>query len=317
MTEKLHNMSDENDPEKKFNIICANLEKILSMYSNISVKVEQHHTYMIQKISALDRYLNSINTEISHLKSNKTKIIKPSTVENMKKKLVEIPHSAHLRRCWNCKKTLNFTEIYEQNRDLEKERLFKLWNHTYIQFYCCACFDRIKQEEISDDRREKSKSIRKNLIPEEREGLSFIERRIGKEIIATTDFKIKSRHYWSRIPEFIAKDKRIIALKLNYCALSSIPIDLQLFTSLNYLDLSYNHIESLPQWIKFMVSLKQLILLGNPIVNIPESFFRIKNLEILPLTIRNKQIQEKMRSSMRAINSEVKRKIGREIPVKY
>ena len=81
--------------------------------------------------------------------------------------------------------------------------------------------------------------------------------------------------------------------------------------------MSYNHIKSLPQWIESMVSLKQLILLGNPIVNIPESFFLIKNLEILPVTIRNKQIQEKMRSSMRAINSEVKRKIGSEIPLKY
>ena len=319
MAEKLQYMSDENDHEKKFNNICANVEKILSMYSNISVKIEQYHTQIIHKISALDKYLNSINTEISHLESNKTKIITPSIIESMKKKLVEIPHSAHSssRRCWDCKKTLNFTEIYERNRDLEKERLSKLWNHPYIQFYCCDCFDRIKQEEISDERREKSKLIRKNLKPEEREGLSFIERRIGKEIVATTDFKIKSIHYWSRIPEFIAKDKHIVALKLNYCDLSSIPIDLQLFTSLNYLDLSYNHIESLPQWIKFMVSLKQLILLGNPIVNIPESFFLIKNLEILPVTIRNKQIQEKMRSSMRAINSEVKRKIGCEIPVKY
>ena len=310
-------MSAENDHEKKFKNICANVEKILSMYSNISVKIEQYQTQTIQKISALDKCLNSINTEISYLKSNKTKIIKLSIIESNKKKLVEIPHSPHSRICWNCKKTLNFIEIYEQNRDLEKERLSKLWNHPYIQFYCCACFDRIKQEEISDERREKSKLIRKNLKPEEREGLSFVERRIGKEIIATSDFKIKSTQYWSRIPEFIAKDKHIIALKLNYCALTSIPIDLQLFNSLNYLDLSYNHIESLPQWIKFMVSLKQLILLGNPIVNIPESFFLIKNLEILPVTIRNKQIQEKMRSSMRAINSEVKRKIGSEIPVKY
>lgn len=296
-------LSDENDHEKKFNNICANVGKILSMYSNISVRIEQFHTQTIQKISALDKYLNSINTEIYLLEPNKTKI--------------EIPHSTHSRRCWDCKKTLNFTEIYEQNRELEKERLSKLWNHPYIQFYCCACFDRIKQEEISDERREKSKLIRKNLKPKEREGLSFVERRIGKEIIATSDFKIKSTHYWSRIPEFIAKDKHIVAFKLNYCALTSIPIDLQLFTSLNYLDLSYNHIESLPQWIKFMVSLKQLILLGNPIVNIPESFFLIKNLEILPVTIRNKQIQEKMKASMRAINSEVKLKIGSEIPVKY
>jgi Leucine-rich repeat (LRR) protein len=307
-------MLDENDHGKKFINICANVEKILSMYSNISVKIDQYHTQAIQKISALDKCLNSINTEISHLESN---TITPSIIESNKKKLVEIPHSAHSRICWDCKKTLNFIEIYEQNRDLEKERLSKLWNHPSIQFYCCACFDRIKQEEISDERREKSKLIRKNLKPEEREGLSFVERRIGKEIIATSDFKIKSTQYWSRIPEFIAKDKHIIALKLNYCALTSIPIDLQLFISLNYLDLSYNHIESLPQWIKFMISLKQLILLGNPIVNIPESFFLIKNLEILPVTIRNKQIQEKMKSSMRAINSEVRRKIGSEIPVKY
>ena len=325
MMQKLNEKSNANTLEQKFNDICININKILSIYSKISLKINQFCSQMLKQFSGFKINLNLINNEIFHLKEDKSNARfinsnennkfnkKSSIIRELKRRYFCYKSLNSSRTCWKCKKNLNFDEICERNINVDKKKLSILWDHPNIQFYCCSCYDRLNQEEIYKERVKKSEKIRFNLDLKEREALTYIERTIGRVVVATDDFTFQSVQYWSKIPEFIVKKKHLIALKLTYCALHYIPPELQIFNSLQYLDLSYNSIKTLPEWIKSMPSLRTIILLGNQSINIHDSFFQIKNLEILPETIRINQLENSMRYSMRMINNEVKQKIRNEI----
>ncbi|MFX1409289.1 MAG: Rab family GTPase [Promethearchaeota archaeon] len=48
-----------------------------------------------------------------------------------------------LRKCWHCKQNLYFSEFSLSNPTLNKERLTKLWENEYLEFFCCKCFKKL------------------------------------------------------------------------------------------------------------------------------------------------------------------------------
>ena len=47
-----------------------------------------------------------------------------------------------IRKCWNCQKTLYFGEFISSNLIITKERLAELWESSYLEFYCCSCYNK-------------------------------------------------------------------------------------------------------------------------------------------------------------------------------
>ncbi|MFX1316647.1 MAG: Rab family GTPase [Promethearchaeota archaeon] len=45
-----------------------------------------------------------------------------------------------IRNCWHCGQNLYFSEFSLSNPTLNKERLIKLWENKYLEFFCCKCF---------------------------------------------------------------------------------------------------------------------------------------------------------------------------------
>jgi hypothetical protein len=64
--------------------------------------------------------------------------------ENIKKRIQEPvpePYEKLIRKCYKCGRTLLFHEFYDSNnKNFSEDRLFKLWESPYLQFYCCTCY---------------------------------------------------------------------------------------------------------------------------------------------------------------------------------
>ncbi|TXT67666.1 MAG: hypothetical protein BAJALOKI1v1_30029 [Promethearchaeota archaeon] len=45
------------------------------------------------------------------------------------------------RLCWACGIPLNFWDFCSSFREDELEKMIKLWQSKYVEFYCCACFN--------------------------------------------------------------------------------------------------------------------------------------------------------------------------------
>lgn len=48
------------------------------------------------------------------------------------------------RKCWKCERPLYFYEFSNSNLRLSEERLKKLWENSYLEFFCCSCFKKLK-----------------------------------------------------------------------------------------------------------------------------------------------------------------------------
>lgn len=71
-----------------------------------------------------------------------TYLIYKEEIQNRMEKPVPDPSQKILRKCWNCGRTLFFSEFSSTNSSISKERLIKLWESEYIELFCCSCYER-------------------------------------------------------------------------------------------------------------------------------------------------------------------------------
>ncbi|MEJ2277145.1 MAG: GTP-binding protein [Candidatus Lokiarchaeota archaeon] len=70
------------------------------------------------------------------------------TFENRIQKPVLDPSQKIVRKCWECKRTLFFSEFSSTNSSISKERLINLWESNYIEFLCCSCYKNKEKNNI-------------------------------------------------------------------------------------------------------------------------------------------------------------------------
>lgn len=58
---------------------------------------------------------------------------------------VFVPTQKRVRRCWKCNRILYFSEFSTSNHYTSRERLMKLWESEYLEFYCCKCYKQLKR----------------------------------------------------------------------------------------------------------------------------------------------------------------------------
>jgi hypothetical protein len=50
------------------------------------------------------------------------------------------------RTCFLCNQELNVYDFYKTNRKFSKDEIIKLWNNENIQYFCCRCYNRYKDD---------------------------------------------------------------------------------------------------------------------------------------------------------------------------
>jgi Leucine-rich repeat (LRR) protein len=178
------------------------------------------------------------------------------------------------RKCFNCKKIIDFGEFYIRNKKIKEERLIKLWEREYLEFYCCLCYDKIMNEnmlqELNDSLNEKHKDI-----------LKILESKFSKKIPLITKIE------YNRVGIIIEKGN-IIGMGLYKC-LKKFPEEINHFETLQILNLSWNSLEKLPKSIKNLKNLKELELVGNKLSSLPEEIGHLKCLEEFDLSVNDLQ----------------------------
>jgi len=68
------------------------------------------------------------------------------SIQSIKKRFNLSEDSIKERVCWECGAKLNFWDYCSEFKDDKLEKMIKLWQNDYIEFYCCKCF-KIKKSE--------------------------------------------------------------------------------------------------------------------------------------------------------------------------
>lgn len=286
---------------------------------NIPVKINRSLEEIEQKISHLEGVLTDINSDIAQLRSqdiaptsenaaSRSQTLRESIMQELRHLFDRRHHYTNfedkdyrIRECFACKRRLTFGEFCSRNYEMSRVQLETMWNHPLIELYCCSCYDKVKDEILEEKRIEETRKIKESLIPEEREALDYIEKRIGKIIPFATD--TLENHTIG----FSVKDRHIIGLKLSMCYLRAVPVEIQLFSSLEILDLSINLIKKLPDELSSLSSLRTLNLSNNFSIDISDIILNMRNLQILPPKLRFKK-------PMVAVISELTEKFERRTP---
>ncbi len=309
------------------NIIKSTLNTILKIpikFNNYIEEIQQQIIDLENRLTIINDHLNHLRTiEANHIQNgaDTPRTLRGAIMGELRNLLGRRENGQdstnekyETRECWHCKIRLTFRGFSARNQNMDPEWLLKIWTHPLIQIYCCSCFERLRREEVSKKRIEESNKVKNNLIAEEKEAFVFIERKLNRHILITKELNISSRGFSHRrvFPrEFTIKDKHVVGLKLSNSGLTSVPVEIQLFSKLELLDLSYNLLQKVPEWIASLPYLTTLNLTFNDCTEIPELVLNKKNLVILPQKAR-------MRNPMIAVINEFKQKIaGNDIPVRH
>jgi len=230
--------------------------------------------------------------EYEFVAKEKLKIIEKKTY-----KILDIKE----RECWNCGVELDFQDYCKSNPQLTKTRALELWEHKNIEFYCCSCYKFIKNNIEAEQRYKQLKSAQKEIfeqLPQDtKQKIQFLEKEIGGNIPAVSEFISDS---FPKNIGFVHKEGKIIALSLYYYGLRIVPEILKSFQSLEFLDLIGNKLTELPEWIGSLKNLRYLNLLANRLESIPESIGELKNLKYLNLSFNK---IEKLPQSIKNLSS--------------
>jgi len=297
--------------ETKLQTLYDIIENIIDVILDIPVKLNRCEIEVQQKILELENTITILDNDLNQQRYSEINDAPINDINVIR----EYPHKEEYsaRKCYSCKSSLHFSHLCSRNPDMDKAWLLKLWNHPLVELYCCSCHDRFEKEEKENSRIEDTELAKENLVAEEKEALIFLERRLNKDLLITEELKIENQRYSRRrlFPrEFTIKNGHITGLKLSNSGLTSIPIDILVFSKLEFLDLSENLLNKIPEWLIDFKSLKFLDLTRNDCVEISESIFNKKNLIIFP-----PQLQ--MRNPMIAVINEFKQKLKNIIPLRY
>ena len=178
------------------------------------------------------------------------------------------------RYCFQCKKSIDFSEYYIRNKSYPEHRLIQLWENNNLEFYCCLCYDDFIQNE-------KLKNLRNSLNDKQQDILRIIEKRCKIEIPVVLQID------YDTIGVFIHNGK-IKGLSL-FKSLKFFPEEITMIRSLEKLNLAWNQLRFLPNSITNLISIKELDLIGNELTSIPEQIGQLNSLVELDLSFNHLQ----------------------------
>lgn len=180
------------------------------------------------------------------------------------------------RKCFRCKRPIEFEEFYFKNKNISKQRLIDLWQNDKLQFYCCLCYDYINREKEAE-------RLREQLDKKQQDILKILEIRIGIELPLLPKIAYNS-------VGFSINQKNITGLSLFKMDLETFPKEIIQINNLQYLNLAWNFLETIPNSISSLTFLREKDLIGNHLTIIPDSIIDMKNLEVIDLSFNNLRI---------------------------
>ncbi len=70
--------------------------------------------------------------------------------------------------CWQCKRQLDYDEFEKANLLLPEEKMHRLWDNPYLQFFCCDCYTkliRIDVKKLLSSEEEFERALKTNFNP--------------------------------------------------------------------------------------------------------------------------------------------------------
>lgn len=103
--------------------------------------------------------------------------------------------------CWACKKRLDFEEFKQVNLSYTEDKLIKLWDHPFLQFFCCNCYTKLVRRDVKNilsDLNEFSRALKSNFNP-------TVWRRLAIICYDKGDYK-RTEEAYKRVLELDPKD---------------------------------------------------------------------------------------------------------------
>ena len=174
-----------------------------------------------------------------------------------------------VRKCFNCKKIIDFGDYYIRNKKIDQPRLIKLWENENLEFYCCLCYDTLMNSK-------KIQELNNSLDERDKEIIKILKLKLSIQL------PIVPKIEYDSVGVTIA-DGKIIGMGL-FKSLKEFPKEITELDSLVKLNLSWNSLEKLPKSIKNLKSLKSLDLIGNKLNYLPNEIGQLNFLEDLDLS---------------------------------
>ncbi len=174
------------------------------------------------------------------------------------------------RKCFQCKKHIDFGEYYIRNKKRNIKRLIELWENDILEFYCCLCYDKYVENEHKY-------KLKESLIEKEREILKLLKLKLSIEIPIVNEIQYNT-------VGITILNKHITGLGLFKC-IDFFPEEITMLTSLKKLNFAWNFLKKLPKSICNLKSLKELDLIGNKLTSLPKEIGKLSCLEELDLSI--------------------------------